>query len=97
MPTICQKSCPPNLTHILSTRNSIILQMSLAVYLLSPFKGSLVKQLLVLPTLMQVYCVAPFLCLKALFIDVAHTRLEQIMGDGSARGRIECLNGSDLI
>ena len=43
MPTICRKSCPPNLTYMLSTKNSIILQMSLAVYLLSPFKGSLVK------------------------------------------------------
>ena len=39
MPTTCRKSCPPNLTYILSTNNSIILQMSLAVYLLSPFKS----------------------------------------------------------
>ena len=53
---------------MLSIKNSIILQMSLAVYLLSPFKGSLVKQILFLPTLMWVYRVAPFLCLKALFI-----------------------------
>ena len=37
--------------------------MSLAAYLLSPF-----KELLFLPTLMWVYHVAPFLYLKALFI-----------------------------
>ena len=46
---------------------------------------------------MWVYRVAPFLCLKALFIvyDVVHTRLEEIMWDGSVQGRkIECLNGS---
>ena len=68
MPTICRKSSPRNLAYILSTKNSIILQMSLALHLLSLFKKSLVKQLLFLPTLMWVYRVAPFLYLKALFI-----------------------------
>ena len=53
---------------MLSPKNVIILQMSLAVYLLSLLKGSLVKELLVLPTLVWVYRVAPFLCFTAFFV-----------------------------
>ena len=31
MPTVCRKSCPSNLRCMLSTKNSVILQMSLVV------------------------------------------------------------------
>ena len=49
-----------NLTYTLSTKNSIILQLSLTVYLLSPFKRSLMKWLLFLPALMLVFGAASF-------------------------------------
>ena len=77
---------------MLSTKNSVTLQTSLVVYLLPPFEGSLMKKLSFLLTLMQVYRAAPFLCLKALFMIVVHTRLEQIMWDGSVQGRkMKCI------
>ena len=74
--TVCSHRNAYHLSEKLSTKlstyiihkNSVILQVSLAVYLLSPFKGSLVKQPLFLPTLMWVYRVVQFLCLQALFM-----------------------------
>ena len=59
MPTICQKSCPPDLTYILSTKNSIILQISSAVYLLSPFRGSHINSYHILCILQHQLLICP--------------------------------------
>ena len=66
--------------------------MSLAVYLLSPFKGSLA--IISANFDVGVSCSSIFV-FKGIVYDVVHTRLEEIMWDGSVQSRkTECFNGS---
>ena len=64
---VCQKSSPSNLTYIVHEKFSQLADVADSIFSITAHR-IIGEVLLLLPTLIWVYRVAPFLCLKALFM-----------------------------